>query len=78
MSRFRNSPEVDGGLGANFGIKATLEEVDSSVLFEFEVREAADPVNVANFKFGTLEAGGEQRSEFEVRGGLPPPFVRAA
>jgi hypothetical protein len=24
------------------------------VLFEFEVREAADPVNVANFKFGTL------------------------
>jgi hypothetical protein len=39
----------------NFGIKATLEEINSSVLFEFEVREAADPVNVANFKFGTLE-----------------------
>jgi hypothetical protein len=24
------------------------------VLFEFEVREAVDPVDVANFKFGTL------------------------
>jgi hypothetical protein len=24
------------------------------VLFEFEVREATDPVNAANFKFGTL------------------------
>jgi hypothetical protein len=49
---FRN-----GGLGANFGIKATLEEIDSSVLIEFEVREAADPIGMANFKFGTLEQG---------------------
>jgi hypothetical protein len=36
--------------------QAALEEIDSSVLFEFEVREAADPVDVANFKFGTLAA----------------------
>ena len=53
MSRFQNSHDLDGGLVANFGIKATLEEIVSSVLFEFEVREAADPVNVASFKFGT-------------------------
>ena len=30
----------------------TLEETNSSVLVEFEVREVADPGNVANFKFG--------------------------
>jgi CheY-like chemotaxis protein len=35
--------------------QATLEEIDSSVLFEFEVRSERDPVTVANFKFSTLE-----------------------
>ena len=33
---------------------ATLEKIDSSVLFEFEVRSERDPNSVANFKFGTL------------------------
>jgi hypothetical protein len=34
--------------------QATLEKIDSSVLFEFEVRSDRDPNNVANFKFSTL------------------------
>jgi hypothetical protein len=43
-------------LGANFGIIGrTRKGLNSSVLFEFEVREAADPANAASFKFGTLE-----------------------
>ena len=28
VSRFQNSHDLDGGLGANFGIKATLEEIE--------------------------------------------------
>jgi hypothetical protein len=39
---------------ANFAILATLEKINSSVLFEFEVRSVRDPNNVANFKFSTL------------------------
>jgi hypothetical protein len=34
--------------------RATLEKIDSSVLFEFEVRSERDPITVANFKFRTL------------------------
>jgi hypothetical protein len=36
------------------GSKATLQKLDSSVLFEFEVRPGCDPGNLANFKFNTL------------------------
>jgi hypothetical protein len=41
--------------------QATLEKVVSSVLFDFEVRSELDPNNVANFKFGTLEGGGNAK-----------------
>ena len=41
---------------ANFGIITTLETIDSSVLFEFEVRPDRDPINAVNFKFSTLGA----------------------
>ena len=40
---------------ANFGIIShTRKDINSSVLFEFEVRSGRDPNNLANFKFSTL------------------------
>ena len=61
-----NSRGLDGGPvrgnSANFGIISDTRRDCFSALFEFEVREAADPVNVANFKFGTLERDAARRA----------------
>jgi hypothetical protein len=43
--------------------QATLEDIDSSVLFEFEICSVRDPGNVANFKFSTLAASRAYWSE---------------
>src|SRR5882672_8603376 len=54
--------------------KATLESLDSSVLFGFEVRTLRDPKVIANFKSRTLgrirhesDSGGAHRSRIRGR-----------
>jgi len=67
VSRFQSSHDFSAGIFANFGIEATLENLESSVAYGFEVPKRACHKNDRNFKSATIAVwfsyGGERQKK---------------